>query len=255
MLDPQMLVLGLLVIAIAWFLSQYARNTIPRLLFIGLSLYLLAGSEIPSFSFYVAIGFLLPHLLFLKEYLQVQYHIFKDATINSYYFLLTIYGKVLGLVRWLFSLFEALKIFISTFSFKRAKQNYERENPHEDFYKEQARHEKFEQEYRQHQEEAKSSAYQSKSDASNIFNPTDKKEFERYFSKSKYEVLGVDADADYQEISKAYKTLAKMFHPDIGTLRDETGLVIKRINLAYDCVKAHKKGSTTHRCEFCSNSY
>ena len=54
-----------------------------------------------------------------------------------------------------------------------------------------------------------------------------------------YETLGVDRKASLEEIKKAYKSLAKKWHPDRNNgLETDT---FKKINEAYDVLSNEKK--------------
>jgi flagellar biosynthesis GTPase FlhF len=304
----QQLVGIVLVIATTAFISHYAKSIIPRLLFTAYGLYLLIEYPIPSLQTFVAIGFMLPHIVIISRFLQVQYFIFKEATVNSYYFMLTVYGKILNIFKWFKSVIEAIIVFIQTMSFSQAKQSYEKENPNQnydykDYYQQQdfeSRFHKFydEQEHNRHYEqyddsnddsdsfsdneddsfndEEYSNSHQQSDDSKEeksqqhthqeeqthkqsktkqqqpkSNNPTGNPAFDHFFSKSKYEVLGVSPTMEYKEINKIYRKLAFRFHSDTGTKEDPTGLVMKQINLAHECFKAHKKGSTSHHCDFC----
>lgn len=278
-INLELFLFRVVVVLIGWYISQNAKNSIPRLIFVFLGLYLYVGDD--SIYRYIGIGFILAHTIFLFYYIKIQYDILKEASINSYYFMLTILGKILNIFKWIVSFFEAIKIFITTFNFKKAKNNYEQENPNEgyqetykNYYEEQNNYNDTKQEYKQKEEnkqeykskqdnsykeqkqdykqESKSEYKQSSSsNKTNSSNPTGKEEYNQFFSSSKYTILGVDMNTPFKDINREYKKLAKRFHPDLGTEKEETGLVIKRINLAYECVKAKNKNSTTHKCEFC----
>ena len=49
-----------------------------------------------------------------------------------------------------------------------------------------------------------------------------------------YEVLGVDKNADEATIKKAYRTLAKKYHPDMNPGDKEAEAKFKEVNEAYD---------------------
>ena len=54
--------------------------------------------------------------------------------------------------------------------------------------------------------------------------------------KNYYEILEVDKNASQEVIEKAYRTLAKKYHPDLqqGQLQQEYAEKMKIINQAYD---------------------
>ena len=51
--------------------------------------------------------------------------------------------------------------------------------------------------------------------------------------KDPYKILGVSKDATDEDIKKAYRTLAKKYHPDLNPDKKETELKFKEISLAY----------------------
>ncbi len=55
-----------------------------------------------------------------------------------------------------------------------------------------------------------------------------------------YQVLGVSRNASDDEINKAYRALAKKYHPDLNPNNPEAAEKIKEINVAYDMIKSGK---------------
>lgn len=66
-----------------------------------------------------------------------------------------------------------------------------------------------------------------------------------WFEKDYYKVLGVSSTASEKEITKAYRKLARQFHPDTNPGNDASEERFKEISAAYDVV-----GDTTKRAEY-----
>ena len=60
-------------------------------------------------------------------------------------------------------------------------------------------------------------------------------------SKNYYEVLGVDKNASPDEIKKAYRTLAKKYHPDLNDHSAEAEEKFKEVNEAYSVLSDEEK--------------
>ena len=59
--------------------------------------------------------------------------------------------------------------------------------------------------------------------------------------KDLYEILGVKKDASEQDIRKAFRTLAKKFHPDTNQGNKEAERKFKEVNFAHEVLKDAKK--------------
>lgn len=59
-----------------------------------------------------------------------------------------------------------------------------------------------------------------------------------------YEVLGVSRDAGDEEIKKAYRELAKKYHPDRNPGDEEAAKKMNEINAAYDMIKNGTTGNS-----------
>lgn len=55
-----------------------------------------------------------------------------------------------------------------------------------------------------------------------------------------YEVLGVERGASEEEVTKAYRKLAKKYHPDLNPDNETASKMMSEINAAYDQIKSGK---------------
>ena len=56
-----------------------------------------------------------------------------------------------------------------------------------------------------------------------------------------YKVLGVSPDASDEEIKKAYRSLAKKYHPDLNPGDEYAARKMKEVNAAYEQIKNPEK--------------
>ena len=56
-----------------------------------------------------------------------------------------------------------------------------------------------------------------------------------------YRVLGVSPDASDEEIKRAYRLLAKKYHPDLNPGDPEAARKMQEVNAAYDQIKNPEK--------------
>ena len=60
-------------------------------------------------------------------------------------------------------------------------------------------------------------------------------------AKDFYEILGVKKETSHEEIKKAYRKLARKWHPDITPGNKEAEQKFKDISAAYDCLGNEEK--------------
>ena len=58
-----------------------------------------------------------------------------------------------------------------------------------------------------------------------------------------YKVLGVSRDASDEEIKRAYRALAKKYHPDLNPGDEEAARKMQQVNAAYDQIKNPEKAT------------
>lgn len=76
--------------------------------------------------------------------------------------------------------------------------------------------------------------------------------------KEPYSVLGLTPDASIDEVKKAYRELAKKYHPDKNAdnpLKELADEKMKEINMAYDAIMAGQVGTGTTANSSDANSY
>ena len=61
-----------------------------------------------------------------------------------------------------------------------------------------------------------------------------------------YQVLGVSRDASDEEIKKAYRRLAKKYHPDLNPGDEEAARQMQRINAAYEQITNPEKSGPSY---------
>src|SRR5690606_24438024 len=63
-----------------------------------------------------------------------------------------------------------------------------------------------------------------------------------------YDVLGVNRNANADELKKAYRTLAKKYHPDQNPGDKDAEQRFKELNEAYDALKDEQSGAAYDQC-------
>lgn len=73
--------------------------------------------------------------------------------------------------------------------------------------------------------------------------------------ESPYEILGVSSSATDEEINKAYRKLARKYHPDVNQNSKEAEEMMKKINKAYDDIKRIREGKNEDNNYSYNNGY
>lgn len=179
------------------FLEQWNHQTITR-----------------DFNFLIGIALIVPHIKYFFDYvknivfaiLMFIYDLFiqlKNATVNTYFFFITIYYKILRLINRVINIFFVIKVFIDEInerfknksSQKEQKSNSNNERAYEDF--------------------KKSNGYNESKKEESTKQKVDER-YKQFYSSSPYEVLGVKPSDDFSIIKKSYRALVRIYHPDLN---------------------------------------
>jgi len=244
---------GGVVFAFFFFISRFFRAYILRLGFFLFGAWVLwqvsaRDSILQSFDFYGGLGMILPQL----EIVEITYLILKERTIFIYNQFVGVIMLILTPVIWLYHTLERLRHYFKAKQESRAdKKAYKKYHKEEfrqqqkaEWEKEQARQdEQYQREYRereakrkqQKQEQQQKYEEQKKQHQKETKQQQEKKSSSRWDSDSDYVILGISENATKQEIKKAYRVLAKIYHPDLALLnKEEAEEIFKRINEAYE---------------------
>ena len=214
------------------FLSDWGQVTITR-----------------DFNFLIGMGLIAPHIKYFFIYvrniifgiLMFIYDLFiqlKNATINTYFFFITIYYKILRLINWFINIFFVIKVFIENINErfkskseqKEYKQNYQ-EYSNKSEYKEQKSNSNNEKAY---EDFKKSHGYNESKKEESTKQKVDER-YKQFYSSSPYEVLGVKPSDDFSIIKKSYRALVRIYHPDLNPQNIELFTEItQNLNNAYE---------------------
>lgn len=231
-----------------WFISHYAKNNMPRLIWIGIGIYVIvgameSGSVIFNLTTYFGLGLILPHIIFLYEWIKEVINTFKLLTKDTYYFFLTVYYKVRNTFYWFIDFYEKIQAF---FSGRKNKKAYEKFYKDDYTYEEPKRQHKQERTYEEPKQEQKKEQTHKQKETPKSESKKDYGKHGRFDSKDPYVVLGVSRSDDLTTIKKARRALQKQYHTDKH--HDKSAEVLKKyteitqlINNAWDEIKKEKK--------------
>ena len=262
---------------ISFLISRYFQAVLFRLIcvFVGLG-FLSEWTQVAilrDYDFLIGMGLITPHIKYFIDFIiniilsifrffYSLYLQFKYATINTYYFFLTVYYKILRLINWLLTPFIFIKNFFTgkrreekqdysssedytNSSFKQNNSYSSNRSSEENSYDNEYRHKNsynysksddYSKQNNSYEEENKSSYTQDESNNYKedvIENVSD--EFKQFYSPSAYVVLGVSAsDDNMKTIKKKYFALLHIYHPDKNVDNFELyNELAQKINEAY----------------------
>lgn len=67
-----------------------------------------------------------------------------------------------------------------------------------------------------------------------------------YNMEDPYKILGISSSASEEEVTKAYRKLAKKYHPDLNPGDKTAAQKMSQINAAYEQIKTQKTGGATY---------
>jgi hypothetical protein len=258
---------------VPFIVSRLAQSFIPRLFFTGLGVYLFnhtidtSTAILTDMDFYIILGLVAPHILYMSKVVIKLLIDLKRATVNYYYFMLTIFYKTINFFRAIIAfimkivnVFRGKDSFFSSkskdsYRYQREKNRYEKERAkyrgeeyQEDSYdysQEQEFYDRYssffdeDETYSNNQHSNQDNSYQQYqySGYREEYHSGIDPELKQFYSLDPFEVLGVSRSDDCKAIKKQYRTLAKKYHPDKAPEYTE---IMQYINSANDDVKAKK---------------
>lgn len=230
---PNLIIVALL-FYVPFHFSKKADSLFLHLLYSFFGLYLILTMSDPrviyDMKMLVGLGLIIPQLRFLRYFIPQTIETIKMMSVNTYYFFITLYYKILRFLNWLNSIY----IFIKTFSSNQRKENTDYEEKYKEYKQE------YSYESSNNSEKEQQHNYQEETEQEE--QKEEYGEYERFYNDSAYIVLGVSTDDDFSTIKKSYRTLIRIYHPDLNP--DNIKLfteITQNINSAYSKLeKIHK---------------
>jgi len=230
-----------------FFISRFFKAYLIRLGFFLFGAWVLwsvsARSHIiESFDFYGGLGIIAPQL----DIPELTYLILKERFLLIYYKLEELVLFLISPFIWFYRKVESLSNYIKSKQAEKRDKNYFdedfREKQKQEWQKEQAREdEKAQRDFKEQEQKRKEKKQQQKQKQEQnkkTYKQESKKEekkYSRWDSDNPYIILGVPINSTKEDIKKAYRRLAKIYHPDLSLInKKEAEEIFKKINSAYE---------------------
>ncbi len=235
------------VVLLGWFISHYAKNNMPRLIWSGIGIYFIATSiTLESLTYnpsaYFGLGLILPHFIFLFAWVREVINTIKLVFQDTYYFFITVYYKTRNTFYWFINFYEKIQAF---FYGRKNKKTYEKFYKDNYTYEEPKREQKQERTYEEPKQEQKQEQTYKQKEAPKSKTKKDYGKYGRFYETDYYIVLGVNRSDDIKTIKKVWRALQKEYHTDLH--HNESAEVLKKyteitqlINNAWDEIKKEK---------------
>jgi len=263
------LFVGVIEFAVFYFFSRFAKNIILKTFILYFGFYTLWGSVqddtiLTEPLIFATFGLITPHLNIFSLWIRYIQKLF--LTIKT--IILSFLNYVSTPFRWIqqtvqnISLFFRKKVKVNQESYKQEKtykdyfnENKDKQKEYEkkksDYFKnkqkknsshnknkdKQKQEKKEQQQKKSYQKSNQQKSYQQnkKTNSTN----SEQKTYSRWDSPNAYEVLGISKNANPREIKKAFRNLAKKYHPDLTQdKKDEHKIIFQKINNAYKRLKS-----------------
>lgn len=222
-----MVIVGAISFFIAFFISKWFRPYILRVLVFISGAWLLwqvsaTNNILFNLAFYVGLGMIIPHL----EIVEITYLLVRERTLFIYEQLVSLCLIILKPFIFIYD------VFVKGFEFIKVKQEeYKREQERID----EKYRQKQEKRRKEQEEKRKREQKQSKNSSKN---KEENQNTSRWDSTDPYIILGISPASTKEDIKKAYKKLAKIYHPDLSLLnKAKAEEIFKKINWAYQKLK------------------
>jgi hypothetical protein len=245
--------IGVIEFAVFYFFSKFAKNIILKTFILSFALYTLWGSVqddtiLTEPLIFATFGLIAPHLNIFSlwiRYIQKLFFALKELFTSFIDYILTPFV-------WLKEIFEKLSLFFRKKEDVK-QENYDQEKTYKDYFNENkekqkeyerqksdyfknkqdknSSHNKKQSEQKQEKKQQQQKKKYQKTDQENNYQ---QKTYSRWDSTNPYEVLGISKNANPKEIKKAFRNLAKKYHPDLTQdKKDEHKIIFQKINNAY----------------------